>query len=190
MRQELCSTYKQVALDPEPRTVSRLGDIGSVSRLGRWHRVVNILDQKVSGSKFCEHCEPLETIAPPRKTTADSIRDVWRITRPLTTAWNYVNPLRNNPALRHWCVLVAEVDNEVLEAAVRHRKELKKKKKGWGLGIIHELNRVGKQSAYRVYKWMSNAIKGGYHFMRVGKTKLKNDEILSNGMACSRTLRY
>ena len=78
----------------------------------------------------------------------------------------------------------------MLEAVVRHMKELQKKKKGWELGIIDELNRVGKQSAYRVYKWMSNAIKGGYRFIHVGKTKLKNEEILAKGLACSRMFRY
>jgi|SRR5579859_2092654 len=65
---------------------------------------------------------------------------------------------------------------------MNHRKALKKKK-GCGLGVIHELARIGKRCAYRVSKWMSNMIKKGFNLMRVGKTDLKNEQILSKGMS-------
>lgn len=197
-----------VASDPgdSPSPDSRFGEFGYVDKTGCWRTVIQIFNNSLHSQSSrridpdstesqretsrTEVCELLKRITALRKTTANSIRDVWRFTHPLTAAWNNLNPLRDNPALQHWGVLVSDIDNKMLEAAVQHRKELRKKKKGWGLGIIHELNRVGKQSAYRVYKWMSNAIKGGYRFIRVGKTKLNNDEILSKGMACSRAFRY
>src|ERR1700737_2092778 len=97
-----------------------------------------------------EVCELLERIAALRKTAVNAVRDVWRFTRPITAAWNNLNPLRNNPTVQHWGVLVADVDKDTMEKAVSHRKELKKKRKGWGLGAIHELKRVGRQSAYQV----------------------------------------
>ena len=124
----------------------------------------------------------IEKIACLRKQAENTIRDVWRFTHPLTAAWNRINPLRNNPSVQHWGVLVAETDRETVETARNHRKELKKKRKGWGLGVIHELARVGKLSAYRVSKWMSNMIKKGFKLMRVGKTDLKNEQILSKGI--------
>ena len=123
----------------------------------------------------------IEKIARLRKQAENTIRDVWRFTHPLTAAWNRINPLRNNPTVQHWGVLVAETDRETVETTINYRKELKKKRKGWGLGVIHELARVGKLSAYRVSKWMSNMIKKGFKLMRVGKTDLKNEQILSKG---------
>jgi len=116
------------------------------------------------------------------KTAKPPERDVLRFTVPLTATWNKFNPLRNNTTFQHWGVVVADFGKEVIDTVMRNRKELKKKKRGWCLGAIHELSRVGRQSAYRVYKWMSNAIKTGCKVLSVGKTKLKDDEILTKGM--------
>jgi hypothetical protein len=90
-------------------------------------------------------------------------------------------PLRNNPKVQHWGVIVADADAETVKSALRRRKQLKEKKKGWGLGVIHELARTGKQAAYRVSKWMPNMIKKGFQLMRIGKTELQNEQILSKG---------
>jgi hypothetical protein len=116
-----------------------------------------------------------ETAQPPE-------RDVLRFTVPLTATWNKFNPLRNNTTFQHWGVVVADFGKEVVDTVMRNRKELKKKKRGWCLGVVHELSRVGCQSAYRMYKWMSNAIKAGCKFLSVGKTKLKDDGIVTRGI--------
>ena len=123
------------------------------------------------------------------KTAELPERDVLRFTVPLTAMWNKFNPLRNNTAFQHWGVVVADFGKEVVDTVMRNRKELKKKKQGWGFGVVHELSRVGRQSAYRVYKWMSNAIKAGCKVLSVGKTKFKDDEILSKGMQTLKSYR-
>lgn len=158
------------------------------------YRLARLYYCLLQGDKESPNCtqntldKVLESISALGKKADNTIRDVWRFTRPLTAAWNILNPIRNNPSVQHWGVLVADVDQNMMKSTVCHRKELKKHK-GWGLGVIHELSRVGRQSAYRVYKWMSNAIKGGYHFMHVGQTRLKNDEILSKGKHLRCTLK-
>jgi len=61
---------------------------------------------------------------------------------------------------------------------MNHSKELRREKQGWGLGFIEEFSRVGLQSGYRVYQWVSNAFKAGFKLC-VRKMSLNNDEILS-----------
>jgi hypothetical protein len=123
-----------------------------------------------------------ERIAALDKMATDPLRDVWRFTCPLNATWNLLNPFRNNTTFQHWGVAVADVGKDIAELAMKHRKEPKGKKRGWGLGFIHELSRVGRQSGYRVYKWMSNAVKSGWKLLCVGKTSLTDDEILSKGI--------
>jgi hypothetical protein len=112
------------------------------------------------------------------KIAVKEIRDVWWFTRPLSAIWNKLNPLRNKPTVQHWGIIVSDIDKETAETVLGHKKKLKKKT-GRAMGVIHELNRVGKESAYRVYNWMSNTIQGKFQF--IGKTKLKDNEILSKG---------
>jgi hypothetical protein len=108
----------------------------------------------------------LERISALEKQATNAIRDVRRFTCPLRAAWNKISPFRKTPRFQHWGVLVANVNDDLVKDVVCCRKPLKKET-GYGLGVIHELSRVGKQSAYRVYEWMSNAIKKGYRFTRI-----------------------
>jgi hypothetical protein len=78
-----------------------------------------------------------------------TLRDVWRFTLPLDAKWNYLNPLRDNPTFQHWGVIVADVDKDIIDKAISHRKRLKRLGR-WCLGVIHELKRIGRDSAYQV----------------------------------------
>jgi hypothetical protein len=141
---------------------------------------------QIRGKRAREKDEALqqvkERIRALAEMAANPLRDVWRFTSPLKAGWNRLNPLRNNPKFQHWGVVVADMGKDVVEGVMKHRKEFKKEKRGRGMGFIHELSRVGRQSAYRVYKWMSNAVKAGCQLMCVGKTRLKDDEILVKGI--------
>lgn len=123
-----------------------------------------------------------------RKAASDeaSLRDVWRFTHPLDAKWNYLNPLRANPSFQHWGVIVADVEKGILETVLSQRKWLKKMGR-WCLGMIHELKRIGRDSAYQVRKWISNTIKKGFGITRVGQTALQNNEIAAKG-TCFRCL--
>lgn len=160
-------------------------------RLEELHRIITRVPQNEgrenahSREKEAWEIEALqrkERIRALAKMGANPLRDVWRITSPLKATWNRLNPLRNNPKFQHWEVVVADIEKDVVEGVMKHRKKFKKEKGGWGMGFIHELSRVGRQSAYRVYKWMSNAVKAGCQLMCVGKTSLKDDEILVKGI--------
>lgn len=109
-----------------------------------------------------------------------TLRDVWRFTLPLDAKWNYLNPLRDNPTFQHWGVIVADVDKDIIDKAISHRKRLKRLGR-WCLGVIHELKRIGRDSAYQVRKWISNTIKKGFGITRVGQTSFKNTEIAAKG---------
>jgi hypothetical protein len=109
-----------------------------------------------------------------------TLRDVWRFTLPLDAKWNYLNPLRDNPTFQHWGVIVADVDKDIIDRAISHRKRLKRLGR-WCLGVIHELKRIGRDSAYQIRKWISNTIKKGFGITRVGQTALKNTEIAAKG---------
>ena len=112
------------------------------------------------------------------------MRDVWRFTLPLDAKWNYLNPLRDNRTFQHWGVIVADVDEDIIETVLSHRKRLKRLGR-WCLGVIHELKRIGRDSAYQVRKWISNTIKKGFGITRVGQTALKNTEIAAKGTSLS-----
>jgi hypothetical protein len=140
-REENREREKRERAERRERVQQKLKDIPESHRL----------DIETSPKSESEEVRRLhEQITALAKTAEPPERDVLRFTVPLTAMWNKLNPLRNNTTFQHWGVVVADFGKEVVDTVMRNRKELKKKKRGWCLGVVHELSRVGRQSAYRI----------------------------------------